>query len=293
MAVTPARGATAVDAYWSDWTVNSTPFESAEESERYLEWRSVTYPLFRWLMDDYGSHQGETVLDYGCGPGNDVIGFLLYSGADRVIGLDVSAKALSLTRHRIGLHQIPEARYQLIQASDSRPAIALEEESVDHVHSLGVLHHTSNPGEILAEFRRVMRPGATGSVMVYNRDSVWFHLFVAYQRMILEGAYTGLSVDEAFARTTDGEDCPIARCYRPREFIDLVETAGLEATFEGGFYSRLELDLMETLFSKARGDRALAAEHRSFLRSLLDPEGFPTHNGKYAGVGASFRIRRP
>ena len=293
MAVRQRGGATAVDAYWSDWTVNSTPFESAEDSEQYLEWRSVSYPLFRWLMDDYGRHEGETVLDYGCGPGNDVTGFLIYSGAARVIGMDVSAKALALTRHRIGLHRIPDERYQLIEVSDAQPALGLEDNSVDHVHSLGVLHHTSNPREILVEIRRVMRPGATGSVMVYNRHSVWFHLYVAYKRMILEGAYAGLTVDEAFAKTTDGEDCPIARCYRPSEFIDLVASAGLEATFEGGFFSRLELDLMEIHHRAACRDRSLAPEHRAFLGKLLDPDGFPTYRGRYAGVGASFRIRRP
>ena len=54
--------------------------------------------------------------------------------------------------------------------------------------------------------------------MVYNRDSVWRHLYVAYERMILERTpFAGLDVDEAFTRTTDGAECPIARCYAGAE----------------------------------------------------------------------------
>ena len=94
---------TSVDRYWSSHTVNSTPFRSASASEKYLEWRFAEYPLFREFMGLWGDHTGHVVLDYGCGPGNDVTGFLLYSGADRVVGVDVSKKALELARARIEL----------------------------------------------------------------------------------------------------------------------------------------------------------------------------------------------
>ena len=44
------------------------------------------YPLFREFAHPWGDHDGEVVLDYGCGPGNDVTGFLLHTKAKRVIG---------------------------------------------------------------------------------------------------------------------------------------------------------------------------------------------------------------
>ena len=53
-----------------------------------------------------------------------------------------------------------------------------------------------------ASSTRAPRPGGRGCVMVYNRDSVWYHLWTAYDKMIVEGTFEGLAVDEAFTRNT-------------------------------------------------------------------------------------------
>ena len=100
------------------------------------------------------------------------------------------------------------------------------DDSVDHVNCQGVLHHTSHPEAILAELARVLRPGGTATIMVYNRDSVWLHLYTAYERMIVEGAFAGLDVEEAFARNTDGPDCPISRCYAAEDFLGMCRRRG-------------------------------------------------------------------
>src|SRR5947209_14505705 len=111
--------ATEVDSYWSRHTVNSKPFENASDSEEYLQWRNAQYPLFPRFMEMWGDHDGETVLDYGCGPGNDLVGFLIHSRAAKVIGIAVSPKALELARHRLELHKIERARVELIRTGDS------------------------------------------------------------------------------------------------------------------------------------------------------------------------------
>src|SRR5437016_1773300 len=61
-----------VDRYWTAHTVNSTPFLTPKQSLRYLEGRFAEYPLFREFSGLYGAHVGEVVVDYGCGPGNDL-----------------------------------------------------------------------------------------------------------------------------------------------------------------------------------------------------------------------------
>src|SRR3954447_26649908 len=216
----PVPRGTAVDRYWSDWTVNSTPFTSPAASEEYLEWRFSAYPGFRELTGFWGDHGGETIVDYGCGPGNDVVGFLLYTGAAKVIGFDVSRKALDLAGQRIQLHGIDASRFELHRVEDGGPAsLPLPSASADFVNCQGVLHHTSEPEAILAELRRIAKPTANGVVMVYNRDSIYFHLYVAYMRMVDQGLFTGASVEEAFTASTDGPDCPIARAYRPDDFV--------------------------------------------------------------------------
>lgn len=287
------RRLTPVERYWNRHTVNSVRFKSAADSVAYLEWRFREYPKFRELMDLWGSHDGETILDYGCGPGDDVTGFLLNTGCRTVIGADISDKALGLTASRLALHQIDPQRYQLRQISDAEPALPLPDESVDYVHCGGVIHHTTAPERVLRELARTLAPEGRGRIMVYNRDSIWFHLYTAYERRILNGLFAGLGADEAFARNTDGPQCPTSRAFRHPEFCELARAAGFEIEFLGGYFAELELDLWRTLGPQAIGDRRLGDEHRAFLLELEeDAEGYPRLGGHYAGVGGVYAVRK-
>jgi SAM-dependent methyltransferase len=287
------RGRTPVERYWSRHTVNSVPFETPEASEEYLEWRFAEYPLFRELMGLWGEHGGETILDYGCGPGDDLAGFLVHTQAAMVIGADVSPKALKLAAQRVSLHGVDPERYRLLQLSDAEPSLPLDDSSVDYVQCGGVLQHTSRPDRILRELRRVLHPGGQGRIMVYNRNSLWFHLYTAYERMIVQTAFEGMTAEEAFSRNTDGPGCPISRCYRPGEFTALAVAAGLSVNYQGGYFARIELELLADKREAAIADTRLAAEHREFLASLtFDEAGFAHHEGDYAGIGGVYAIRR-
>jgi SAM-dependent methyltransferase len=294
----PIRSATGqeltpVESYWTGHTVNTLNFWTRAASKRQLEWRFAQYPLFREFSGLWGEHDGEVVLDYGCGPGNDLTGFALHTGARRIVGIDTSRTALSLASDRLALHGVDPSRVELIHNHDASIRVPLEDETVDYMQSQGVIHHVSDPTAALRELHRVLRPGGRGCVMVYNRNSVWYHLYVAYSRMLVGGDYSGLTVDEAFARTTDGEDCPIANCYRPAAFAALCESAGFEAECVGGYPSRLELDLLSSALSAALADERLAGEHRDFLRSLtFDASGYPMYEGMHAGIGGTYRLRR-
>ena len=85
--------------------------------------------------------------------------------------------------------------------------------------------------------------------------------------MILEGAFPGLDVEEAFARNTDGPDCPISRCYRDEDFTSLCQDAGFECGYVGGYLSRRELRSLEESWVAAIADGRLGDEHRDFLRA--------------------------
>lgn len=282
-----------VEAYWTRHTVNSKPFETAEESERYLEWRFDQYPLFREFMDLWGDHAGETVLDFGCGPGDDTVGLLLHSGAGKVISVDISRTALDLLGRRLRLHGVAPERSELIQSSNTTTDLPLESGSVDFVNTGGVLHHTSDPLGVLRELRRVLRPGGRAHIMVYHRDSVWWHLWTAYVRMQLRGDFAGLSMEEAFARNTDGEECPISRAYRGEEFLELCAEAGFEGRFLGGYLSLWEMQVLEEHLADAIVSEDLGEEHREFLRALtFDDRGFPIYQGRHAGIGGVYRLVR-
>jgi len=285
---------TAVDEYWAEMTVNSKPFTTAAESAEYLQWRSGIYPLFATYMELYGDHSGDVVLDYGCGPGNDTVGFLIFSSAKKVVGIDVSEKALSLASHRIGLHDVDPARVDLVLSSDASYRIPIEDDSIDYLNCGGVIHHTTHPGMVLREFTRILRPGGRGRIMVYNRQSIFFHLWIAYQRQLVNGEFPGLDAETAFSKATDCENCPIARPYRPDDFTELCLAAGLEVDFVGGYFASMELDLMRQVGEKATADDRLASDHRSFLRELTIDDGcFYLYRGRTAGHGGVFSIRKP
>ena len=285
---------TTVDRYWTQHTVRAERFRSRRASERNLEWRFGEYPLFREFSGLWGDHDGEVILDYGCGPGNDLTGFAINTGARRIIGFDVSQTALDLAERRLELHGVGRDRVELLHGADGDPAIPLDDETVDHVNCQGVLHHTSDPEAILGELARVARPGGTGTIMVYNRDSVWFHLYTAYERMVVEDMFPGADVHEAFRRNTDGPDCPISRSYPAEEFVALCRDAGFEVDYLGGYLSKHELDVLERSWARAIADARLAPEYREFLRALTyDFAGRPMYEGRHAGIGGTYRLRRP
>ncbi|MGQ0535348.1 MAG: class I SAM-dependent methyltransferase [Methanobacteriota archaeon] len=285
---------TPVDRYWGRHTVCSRYFSTPSESIDYLEWRFAEYPLFRDFMGLYGVGDDRVVLDYGCGPGSDVLGFALHGRARRVIGMDVSRKALDRARWRCALHGIGAPKVRLVEIRDGDARIPLRDGTVDHVHCGGVLHHTSNPEAILEEFARVLRPGGTARIMVYNRDSVFFHLLVAYEAMIRDARYAELSVEAAFARSTDGGECPLARCYRAPRFLEVCRDSGFsDCAYAGGYPARAELEALWRRRGDALAEPRLGAEHKEFLQALSpDSQGLPLFEGKHAGVGGVYRLRR-
>jgi SAM-dependent methyltransferase len=92
---------------------------------------------------------GERVLDLGCGAGRFVAA-LTGAGADAV-GVDVAEAALERARA-----VAPGADLRLLEPDGSIP---LEHGSVDLVWCSEVLEHVADVGYLLAEVRRVLRPG--------------------------------------------------------------------------------------------------------------------------------------
>jgi len=196
------------EAYWTRHNVTQhAAFPTVRASLEYLDWRNDQYPGYIDLMPVAGQ-DGKVVLDYGCGPGNDLVGFGHFSKPARLIGADISSSSLAESRGRLGLHGIPA---ELIHLTEDEGRIPLEDASVDYLHSSGVVHITQDPAAVLREFRRVIRPDGRCRIMIYNYDSLWLHLYVAYVIQIKQGRYKDLDVRSAFARCTDGPDCPIVR----------------------------------------------------------------------------------
>jgi ubiquinone/menaquinone biosynthesis C-methylase UbiE len=142
---------------------DSLEYFQAVERDRYAQQR--------WMADyfDFPSFRGKTVLEIGTGQGTDLIQFAR-AGA-RCIGVDITENHLRLTSRNF---QLQGHSIQLFRADATQ--LPLASESVDCVYSFGVIHHIPEASSVLAEIRRVLKPGGLMMLALYYRWSA-FHLF--------------------------------------------------------------------------------------------------------------------
>jgi SAM-dependent methyltransferase len=135
---------------------NETPLFLTEQ-ERYS-----TYP---WLYEaaEFRKHQGDKVLEVGCGTGSDLLQFAKHGAL--ATGIDLTTKHVELARRRVG-------DLAVVYEADARH-LPLEDESFDYVYSHGVLHHSDEPEQIVREMFRVLRPGGRINVQVY---ALWSYI---------------------------------------------------------------------------------------------------------------------
>ena len=278
-----------VTSYWNRFNVTlHEPFSTREQSLERLRWRNGHYLFYEDFLP-LETTEGLTVLDYGCGPGEDLVAFAEWGAQGRLIGADISARSLAEARARLALHGPREVEF--IETTEDGARLDELEGEVDLIWTSGVLHHIPELSPVMARLRSLLTPGGRMIVMVYNRDSVWFHLHVAYQRRILQGLDREVSIEDAFRRTTDGDDCPYSVCWTPGDFIALAGAEGFDARFLGAAISIRELEWLQADRLGALGDRRLPAEHRNFLARLtFDSHGRPLHDGAVAGIDALYEL---
>jgi SAM-dependent methyltransferase len=106
------------------------------------------------LFPDFEITGEDTVLDVGCGSGPDCV-FAGRLGA-AVIGIDI--EPLELERAAAAMREVPARSFQTL-LTDCNP-IPLPDATADVVICKEVLEHVDDPRVVLAELRRVGKPGA-------------------------------------------------------------------------------------------------------------------------------------
>lgn len=142
------------------------------EVDRYLNPPSDTRFGLEYAFHLLGNVQGKTVLDFGCGSGENLIP-LVKRGAN-VIGMDISLELIALARQRLSSYGL-DANLQGRSAYET----GLPNESVDVVFSVALLHHLELP-RARAEIRRILRPDG----LFIMREPIRFSRTVSYLRRL-------------------------------------------------------------------------------------------------------------
>lgn len=109
------------------------------------------------LIQGLSLEPGMTVLEYGAGTGW-LSRFLTQLGC-RMVLLDVSRTALDIARNLYSLQPVIGERPEPAFLTFDGRRIELDDASVDRIICFDSFHHAPNPGDVLREFARVLRPG--------------------------------------------------------------------------------------------------------------------------------------
>ncbi len=120
-----------------------------------------------------GDVTGLHVLDLGCGAGH-YAAELLGRRAARVVGVDGSESLLGVARERLG------DRAELHHHDLEEPLAFLADGSFDLVVLALVYHHLDEREQLLAEIRRVLRPGGVLLVSTTHPAGDWVYFGGSY-----------------------------------------------------------------------------------------------------------------
>lgn len=146
---------------------------------------------------DFGAWRDRDVLDVGCGAGVEVVRFA--RGGARITGVDLSTSAATLTAENVRQQGLRAG----VVCADGQ-TLPFADSSFDFVYAHGVVQYAADDAAVVRECHRVLRPGGTILVQVYNRVS-WLHLLSKVTAVPLEH-----------------EDAPVLGRYSLGEFRNLM-----------------------------------------------------------------------
>jgi ubiquinone/menaquinone biosynthesis C-methylase UbiE len=227
------------------WNANPCQSDLSSEQDRRRYFEDITRKRYQgreWhvpIVAKFSAFHGKDVLEIGCSIATDGLEFA--SNGARYVGVDLTPKSIELAKERFNLFGVPGQ----FEVADAERELPFPDDSFDHIYSFGVIHHSPVPERIIREIYRVLRPGGTLTVMLYNRSSINYYIEIMFLRKIfrwcllprfmprLLAAVTGfdrwkleghremlkkkITKEQWISMNTDGPFCPLARVYDQRE----------------------------------------------------------------------------
>ena len=132
--------------------------ETSDHLVQYLEYVDSLPETRQLKVNSYGYlglKKGDVVLDAGCGPGYDALRMAAIVGmSGKVVGIDLSERMIAIAQEKAKGARLPVS----FRTGDVRK-LDFGDASFDAVRIERTLQILDNPGQILDEMIRVLRPG--------------------------------------------------------------------------------------------------------------------------------------
>jgi ubiquinone/menaquinone biosynthesis C-methylase UbiE len=146
---------------------------------------------------NFDAYAGKQLLEIGCGAGIDLVRFARCGAI--TTGVDLAETSIELARKNFENNQLASKFYIMDGEALDFPDLAF-----DVVYAHGVLQYTADPGQMIQEIHRVLRPGGEAILMVYNKYS-WLSSMSKLTQVDLEH-----------------DDAPVFKTFSIREFRELL-----------------------------------------------------------------------
>ena len=260
-----------VDSYFRDHWVSIEP----ERLDRYRNQFRISDANRPMLVDPLGAQPGETVLDFGCGPGYVAVELAKAVGEDGFVhALDLNADLLAVARQvaddagvgdRIEFHHVTDA------------TIPLPDGVLDRVVFKSVLLYVPDIAATLGEAHRVLRPG--GHIATQDTD-FWLSACPVFSREEWRAFID--AAGPAFKDPSMGRHLPGA--LREAGFVDIRTSVSALVDERGGFRPVVEnfigyveavdgLPVDQLASIRSRADAAIEAGEWLFVLNFFQVDG--------------------
>lgn len=275
-----------IEQFWSSNPCGSWSGKSEEGIKYFNEVEEYRYKTIKHIpvVARFNEFANKKVLEVGCGLGTDGKQFAKNGAIYTGINLDEGSTILA--KENFSLFNLKGEISQM-----NAEKLKFDDKTFDHVYSCGVIHHTESPEKIFREILRVLKPGGTIRIMLYNKSSINYHFEIMFLRKIFRyllipsfspkviSKLTGfdrkklerhrsillsekMTKEKWISINTDGPDCPMARVYTKKDVMKIFSETGFK-----------EIKTYVRFFDKS---------HYSFLGKLI-PDSVAERIGKWAG----------